>query len=207
MPLTTPLAIAPGASLTPTFAEFPVWLIVLGGVAVVGVLWLIGIYNGCVRLRNRVKNSWSQIDVQLKRRYDLIPNLVEVAKKFMSHEKEVLVGVTEARSACMNASGVQEQAAAENMLTGALKTLFAVSENYPELKSDRNMLQIQEELTATENRIGFARQHYNDSVMEYNTKIESAPTVFVAGMFGFEAAEFFEIEEPAQREVPKVDFG
>jgi LemA protein len=144
--------------------------------------------------------------VQLKRRYDLVPNLVECVKKFMAHEKETLTAVIQARSACMNAQGVKEQAQAENMLTGALKSLFAVSEAYPELKSDQNMMQLQEELTTTENRIAFSRQHYNDSVMQYNTAIETAPTVFVAGMLNFEAAEFFEVDEPSERKAPKVEF-
>lgn len=194
--------------ITPLFALEMMWivLIVLAGLAFLAILWIFGIYNGCVRLRNRVKNAWSQIDVQLKRRYDLIPNLIETVKKFMSHEKEVLTAVTEARSACMRAEGPEAQAKAENMLSGTLKSLFAVSEAYPELKSDQNMLQLQEELTSTENKIGFARQHYNDSVMTYNTQIESVPAVFFAGMLGFQKAEHFELDDEAQREVPKVDF-
>ena len=133
-------------------------LLIAGGIALVLLFFVFGLYNSCVRLRNRVKNAWSQIDVQLKRRYDLVPNLVECVKKYMSHERETLTAVAEARSACMKASGVKEQAHAENMLTGALKSLFAVSEAYPQLKADQNMMQLQEELTATENRIGFARQ-------------------------------------------------
>jgi len=178
----------------------------IAGVAILFILWLFGLYNACVRLRNRVKNAWAQIDVQLKRRYDLIPNLVNTVKKFMEHEKDVLTAVTEARSACMKNQGVKEQAPSENMLSGALKSLFAVSEAYPELKSDQNMLQLQEELTATENRISFSRQHYNDSVMQFNTRIQTAPTVFFAGLFKFEEAEFFEVEESSEREVPKVEF-
>ncbi len=178
----------------------------IAGVAILFILWLFGLYNACVRLRNRVKNAWAQIDVQLKRRYDLIPNLVNTVKKFMEHEKDVLTAVTEARSACMKNQGVKEQAQSENMLSGALKSLFAVSEAYPELKSDQNMLQLQEELTATENRISFSRQHYNDSVMQFNTRIQTAPTVFFAGLFKFEEAEFFEVEESSEREVPKVEF-
>lgn len=181
-------------------------LVVAVGALILLVIVLIGIYNKCVRLRNRVKNAWSQIDVQLKRRYDLVPNLVECVKKFMEHEKDTLTAVIQARSACMGASGVKEQAQAENMLTGALKSLFAVTEAYPELKSDKNMMQLQEELTSTENRIAFSRQHYNDSVMQYNTHIETAPTVFVAGMFNFEAAEFFEVDDPSERKAPKVQF-
>ncbi|MBN2490118.1 MAG: LemA family protein [Planctomycetes bacterium] len=181
-------------------------LLIVAAAAVVLLFLVFGLYNTCVRLRNRVKNAWSQIDVQLKRRYDLVPNLVECVKKYMAHERETLTAVTEARSACMRSQGVKEQAQAENMLTGALKTLFAVSEAYPQLKADQNMMQLQEELTATENRIGFARQHYNDSVMQYNTHIQTVPAVFIAGLFRFEEAEFFELESAAERQVPKVQF-
>ena len=178
----------------------------IAGVAVLFILWLFGLYNACIRLRNRVKNAWAQIDVQLKRRYDLIPNLVNTVKKFLEHEKDVLTAVTEARSACMKNQGVKEQAQSENMLSGALKSLFAVSEAYPELKSDQNMMQLQEELTATENRISFARQHYNDSVMRFNSMTQRIPTNIVASMGGFQPEEFFEIEEPAERENVKVSF-
>jgi len=181
-------------------------LIVIVGVCFLFLFWLFGLYNAAVRLKNRVKNAWSQIDVQLKRRYDLIPNLVECVKKFMEHEKETLTAVIQARSACMNATGVKEQAQAENMLTGALKSLFAVTESYPQLKADQNMMSLQEELTSTENRISFARQHYNDAVMQYNTRIQTAPTLFIASMFKFEPAEFFEIEDAAERKAPKVAF-
>ena len=180
--------------------------LIVVGVLVLALGWIFGLYNACVRLRNRVKNAWSQIDVQLKRRHDLVPNLVECVKKFMEFEKATLTAVIEARSACMKTQGVKEQAQSENMLTGALKSLFAVTEAYPQLKSDQNMMQLQEELTATENRISFSRQHYNDAVMQYNTRIQTAPTVFFAGMFRFEDAEFFEVESAEERKVPKVQF-
>jgi LemA protein len=193
-------------SITLALGASMVVLLVIVGLCAIVLFWLFGLYNGAVRLKNRVKNAWSQIDVQLKRRYDLIPNLVECVKKYMEHEKETLTAVIQARSACMNATGVKEQAQAENMLTGALKSLFAVTESYPQLKADQNMMSLQEELTSTENRIAFARQHYNDAVMQYNTRIQTAPTLFIAGMFKFEAAEFFEIEDAAERKAPKVTF-
>lgn len=181
-------------------------ILILGGVGVLIIIIVAGIYNGLVRRRNNVKNSWSQIDVQLKRRYDLIPNLVETAKGYMKHEKEVLENVTRARNAAMNASGVKEQAAAENMLTDTLKTLFAVTEAYPDLKANENMLSLQEELTSTENKISYARQHYNDAVEVYNNKIEMFPSNMIASTFNFKPEEFFEIENPAEREAPKVEF-
>jgi LemA protein len=176
------------------------------GVGVLVVLWFITAYNGLIRLKNRVKNAWAQIDVQLKRRHDLIPNLVETAKGYMKHEKEVLENVTKARQQAVDVSGVKDQAAAENFLSQTLKSLFAVAESYPDLKANTNMLSLQEELSSTENKIAFSRQHYNDSAMRFNTKLEQFPTNTVAGMFNFEAAEFFEIEEPAERDVPKVEF-
>ena len=182
---------------------FLIGLVVL---AVVLVLIAVGIYNGLIGRRNRVKESWAQIDVQLKRRYDLIPNLVETVKGYASHEKETFENVTQARAAAINAGNVKDQAQAENMLTGALKSLFAVSENYPELKANQNFMQLQEELSSTENRIGFARQHYNDVVRGYNTAIQQVPANVLAGMFGFTAEDYFEIEEPAAREAPKVQF-
>ncbi|HUU42833.1 MAG TPA: LemA family protein [Planctomycetota bacterium] len=163
-------------------------------------------YNGLVRLRMRVKNAWAQIDVQLKRRYDLIPNLVETVKGYASHEKETLERVIQARNMAINAGGVKEQAAAENMLTGALKSLFAVSEAYPNLKANENFMQLQEELTSTENKIGFARQHYNDMVRALNTAIEVFPNNVIAGMFGFKQRDYFELTEEAAREAPKVTF-
>ena len=173
----------------------------------VGVLiWVVGIYNGLVRLRNQVKNAWSQIDVQLKRRHDLIPNLVETVKGYAGHEKSTLEGVTQARARAVSANGVGEQAQAEQELSGALGRLMLVVEQYPDLKANQNFLGLQEELTSTENRIGFSRQHYNDSVMVYNTKIQSFPPNIIAGMFNFGEEEFFELEDAAAREAPKVAF-
>ena len=158
-------------------------------------LWLQ--YNGLVRLRNGTKNAWSQIDVQLRRRYDLIPNLVETVKGYAEHEKETCEAVVQARSAAMAGRTVGEHAQHENVLTGALKSLFAVAEAYPDLKANENFLQLQEELVSTESRIAFARQHYNDSVLGYNNKIETFPSNIVAGSFKFEQAEFFEAEDEA----------
>jgi LemA protein len=181
------------------------WIIAL--VIVVGlVLIVVGIYNGLVRARQQSQNAWSQIDVQLNRRHDLIPNLVETAKGYLKHERETLEAVTRARQMAVDAKGVAEQAKAENMLTSTLRSLFAVSENYPALKANENMLKLQEELASTENRIGFSRQHYNDSVMGYNTKIEQFPGNIFANTFGFQKAEYFEIEDPQQRANVKVQF-
>ena len=178
---------------------FPAILVILLFIAV-------GLYNTLVRLRKRCDNGWAQIDVQLKRRYDLIPNLVETVKGYMAHEKEVLENVTKARQQAIDVSGVKDQAKAENLLTSTLRTLFAVSENYPDLKANTNMLAMQEELVSTENKISFARQHYNDCVMVYNTRIETVPSNMVASVFGFNQADFFELEDEGQREAPKVSF-
>lgn len=168
------------------------------------VIFIISTFNRLVALRNRVRNAWSQIDVQLKRRYDLIPNLVEVVKDYMEYEQETLQRVVEARNAAISAQGPKAQGAAENMLTGALRQLFALVENYPDLKANQNVMSLQEELTSTENKISFSRQHYNDMVMTFNTRIEQFPANIVAGTFNFREEEFFEIGE-ADREVPKVD--
>ncbi|MGB9625614.1 MAG: LemA family protein [Phycisphaerae bacterium] len=170
------------------------------------VLMLIGMYNGLVRARLAVKNAWSQIDVQLKRRYDLIPNLIETVKGYAAHERGTLEAVVKARQQCIDASGVRSQASAENMLTGALRQLFALAEAYPDLKANQNFSQLQEELASTENKISFARQYYNNTVENYNARIQSFPTVLFAGMFGFTPEEFFELEDVAQREAPKVKF-
>ena len=183
----------------------------MGGLAILGLVVifgfiLAGIYNGLVRLRNQVKNGWSQIDVQLKRRHNLIPNLVETVRGYAGHEKETLESVTRARSQAAGATGVQNQAAAETGLTGALSRLMVVIEQYPNLRANENFLSLQEELTATENRIGFARQHYNDSVMHYNTRMQSFPANLLAGTFHFTAEEFFEVEDGASRQVPKIAF-
>ncbi len=176
-------------------------------IPVVILIWLVGIYNGLVGLRNRVKNAWSQIDVQLKRRYDLIPNLLETVKGYASHERETLEAVVKARQQAINVSdSIVDQAKAENMLSQTLRSLFAVAESYPDLKANQNFLALQEELTSTENKISFSRQHYNDSVMRFNNKTEMFPSNLVPGVFKFEAAEFFEVEESEQREAPKVSF-
>jgi len=175
-------------------------------VLVLLILVAIGMYNGLVAARNRVRNAFSQIDVQLKRRYDLIPNLVETVKGYATHEREVFERVTAARQQAIGASGVANQAAAENMLTGALRQLFAVAEAYPDLKANQNFSQLQEELSSTENKIGFARQYYNNTVENYNTRLQQFPTVLIAGMFGLEQAEFFEMENAAEREPVKVKF-
>ena len=183
---------------------FLITLGVVGALVLLVVLWLVGTYNSLVRMRQEVKNAWAQIDVQLKRRADLIPNLVNAVKGYLKHEREVLEQVTQARYKAMQATGVRERAQAEGELSQVLGRLFAVFENYPELKANQNVLELQEELTHTENAISFARQHYNDVVMKYNTRLQSFPTNLVAGAFGFREAEFFEVPE-AQREAPKVD--
>lgn len=176
------------------------------GILAVVVLFVILAYNGLVGARNRVRNAYSQIDVQLKRRYDLIPNLVETVKGYAAHEKETLERVVKARQQCIDVSGVANQAQAENMLTGALRQLFALSESYPDLKANQNFSQLQEELTSTENKISFSRQHYNNTVENYNTKLQVFPTVLIANMFGFTPEEFFELQDAAAREPVKVQF-
>lgn len=166
-------------------------------------------YNGLVRLRNIVKNAWSQIDVQLKRRFDLIPNLVETAKGYMKHENETFVKVTEARAqamAAINSGNVKEVGAAAANLDGSLAKMMMTFENYPELKANQNFLALQEELSSTENKIAFARQAYNDAVLEYNNKVEMFPTNIIAGMFNFKQSDFFEIEDKSEKQAPKVTF-
>lgn len=180
-------------------------LIIIIGLLIALALIVAGFYNRLVTLRNRVSNAWSQIDVQLKRRYDLIPNLVETVKGYAAHEKEVLERVTEARAQAVAAGGVAEQAAAENQLTQTLRSLFAVVENYPELKANQNFLLLQEELSGTESKIAFARQFYNDSVLKYNTAIQSFPGNVFAGVFGFGERQYFEAE-PESRGPVKVEF-
>jgi LemA protein len=181
---------------------FIVLLIIIGVVAVAAI----GIYNGLIIARNRCDNSWAQVDVQLRRRYDLIPNLVETVKGYAKHEREVFEKVTQARTSAINAGTVKDQAQAENMLSGALKTLFAVAENYPELKANQNFLQLQEELSGTESKIAYARQFYNDMVMKFNQKQQVFPANVIANMFNFKEKEYFEIEEPAAKEPVKVSF-
>jgi len=182
--------------------------VVIGVLAVLLVLF-VATYNGLIRLRNQTKNAWAQIDVQLKRRHDLIPNLVETVKGYMIHERETLESVTNARNLAQGAvgKGVGAQSKAEGELSGALSRLLAVSENYPDLKANQNFLALQEELTSTENKIAFSRQYYNDSVLKYNNKTQMFPSNAIAGMTGFKAGEFFEVEVPAEREAPKVSFG
>jgi LemA protein len=181
------------------------WIIPVA-VTVILVFFVVGIYNGLVRRRKEVDNAWAQIDVQLKRRCDLIPNLLETVKGYAAHEAGVLEKVTQARSAAMAARGTTEKIAAETSLGGALRSLMVQVEAYPELKANQNFLALQEELTSTENRIGFARQHYNDSATNYNTAIALFPAVIFAGMFGFRAAELWQITDAAEREVPKIKF-
>ena len=181
-------------------------LIVIGVILVLIILFVIGIYNTLIRLRNQVDNAWSQIDVQLKRRHDLIPNLVETAKGYMQHERQTFEAITQARSQAMGAKTVGEAAKAEGALTEALSKFMLVVENYPELKANQNFLSLQETLTSTENKIAFARQGYNDQVLFFNNKIQMFPSNIIANMFNFTKREFFEIEDAAEREVPKVSF-
>ncbi len=170
------------------------------------VLWAIWAYNSFIRLINRAKEAWADIDVQLKRRYDLIPNLIETVKAYASHEQDTLAKVTEMRTAAMNATGMEAQGQAENMLTGALKSLFAVSENYPDLKANENFAELQRELVDTENKIQASRRFYNTNVRDLNTAVESFPNNVIANMFKFEQRDFFELEEDAARDPVKVDF-
>ena len=183
-------------------------LYVIIGIVVILLVMLVATYNGLVRLRNQVKNAWAQIDVQLKRRYDLIPNLVETVKGYTKHERETLEAVTKARNLAQQGSsaGAAERSKLEGELSSALSRLMVVVEQYPDLKANQNYLALQEELTSTENKIGFSRQYYNDSVMTYNNKIQMFPSNIIAGMTGFKAGEFFEVTAPAEREAPKVSF-
>jgi LemA protein len=191
------------------------WIVL--GLLVLGILWLIGIYNRLVRLRNRFKNAFAQIDVQLKRRYDLIPNLVETAKGYLAHERETLEAVIAARNSAVqglsaassdpaDAEAIKKLGQAEAQLSGALGRLMALAEAYPDLKANQNMMQLSEELTSTENRVAFARQAYNDAVMVYNTSCETFPNSMIAGQFRFRQAELFEIEIAEEREAPQVSF-
>jgi LemA protein len=182
-------------------------VIVIIVVVVLLALIFAAMYNSLVRRRNQVDNSWSQIDVQLKRRHDLIPNLVEAVKDYMSYEQETLTNVTQARAAAVaaGAQGPEAQAKAEGALTNTLRSLFAVAENYPDLKANQNVMSLQEELTATENKISFARQFYNDSVLNYNNKLQTFPSNMIAGMFNFTPRQFFETTTEEEREPVKVD--
>lgn len=183
----------------------PVVVILIAVVAVIG-LYVMVTYNSLVGLKNKVDNGWAQIDVQLRRRYDLIPNLVETVKGYATHERETLEAVITARNVAMNASGTADQAAAENMISGTLKSLFALSEAYPDLKANQNFLNLQEELTGTEGRIAYARQFFNDMVVRFNTKIQKFPGNLIAGRLGFSEREYFEVETTARGPV-QVDFG
>ncbi|MFT5301312.1 MAG: LemA protein [Mariniblastus sp.] len=195
----------------------PIWivLIVLVVFFLIFAMWAMGVFNNLVKLRNRFENAFSQIDVQLKRRHDLIPNLVNVAKGYMSHEKETLEAVIQARNQAVSAGSganprdgdsMDQMANAESNLNGALGRLLMIAESYPDLKANENMLALQEELTSTENKVSFARQAYNDAVTVYNTTREQFPANVVAGTFGFDSARLFEVDEPAERNAPKVEF-
>ena len=183
-----------------------VGLIIVGVVIVLLVLFIIGIYNSLIGLRNQVDNAWSQIDVQLKRRHDLIPNLIETTKGYMQHERGTFEAITNARSQAMGAKTVAESAKAEGVLGEALSKFMLVVENYPDLKANQNFLALHEELTSTENKISFARQNYNDQVLFFNNKIQMFPSNVIAGMFTFSKRDFFQVESAAEREVPKVSF-
>ena len=180
--------------------------LILMGLIVVVVVWVVGLYNGLVRLRNQVKEAWAQVDVQLKRRFDLIPNLMETVKGYMTHERETLEAVTNARASVANAGSMPDRMNAEGGLTAALGKLFAVVENYPDLKASTNFLALQEELSSTENKISFSRQFYNETVMRLNNKVQMFPSNIIAGMFNFKEEDFFEITDEAEREAPKVKF-
>ena len=180
------------------------WVVL--GLVVVVVLWLVATYNRLVALRNRIQNAWSQIDVQLRRRYDLIPNLVETVKGYAKHESGVFERVTQARNMAANAQTVKAQGEADNMLTGALKSLFAVAEAYPDLKANQNFLMLQEELAGTESKVAYARQFYNDVVMKFNLKQQVFPSNILANMFGFKTREYFQIEEEVAKGPVKVSF-
>lgn len=180
------------------------WIIIV--IIAVIILWIIAAYNSFIRRINRTKEAWSDIDVQLKRRYNLIPNLVQTVKGYAKHEREVLERVTEARTKAMNAQSIEEHSKSENMLAGALKSLFAVSENYPQLKANENFLELQRELSDTENKIQAARRFYNTNVRDLNIKVDSFPANLVAQIFKFKKQEFFELEEKAEKEPVNVSF-
>jgi len=177
-------------------------LVIIAAVAIMAI----GMYNSLITLRNRCDNGWSQIDVQLRRRYDLIPNLVETVKGYAKHESTVFQNVTQARAAAVGAQSVKEQGQADNVLTGALKSLFAVAENYPELKANQNFLMLQEELAGTESKVAYARQFYNDTVMKFNMRQQVFPSSIIANMFGFKPREYFQIEEEVAKGPVKVQF-
>ena len=183
-----------------------VWVIIILVIIVLIIAFIASIYNGLVKGRLKAKNAWSQIDVQLQRRFDLIPNLVEIVKGYMAHESDVLTKVTELRTSWANASSISEKAELDNQLSGALKTIMAVSENYPDLKASQNFSELQEELRNTENKISFSRQFYNDSVTMYNTKLEVFPSNIIANMFNFKPEELFKVDSEEARKNVKIDF-
>ena len=180
--------------------------IVILGIVVIAVLWLIAVFNSLIRLRNQTDEAWADIDVQLKRRYDLIPNLIETVKGYAKHERELFEKVTQARGAAMGAQSVADKGNAENMLSSTLKSLFAVAENYPDLKANQNFAKLQDELSDTENKVQAARRFYNGNVRDFNTKIQVFPNNMIAGSMGFKPYEFFEIAEAGEREPVKVNF-
>jgi LemA protein len=182
-----------------------VWLVILGAIVLIAVL-LVGMYNKLVRLRNHAENAWAQVDVQLRKRYDLIPNLVEAVKGYAAHERGVFQEVTEARTRAQQAQGVQDQAQAENALTAAIGRLFAVAEAYPQLRATENFQQLQAQLSEVEGQIAVARQVYNDTVLSYENALETVPTSVIAGIFNFRPREYFEVEDAAMREAPQVSF-
>jgi LemA protein len=182
-------------------------ILIVSGLAVVFGVFIIGLYNGLVGARNEVKNAWSSIDVQLKRRHDLIPNVIEAVKGYAAHERQTLDAVIKARQEAVGSQGsVEERAKAENALTRSLRSLFALAEAYPNLKANENFIALQEELASTENKIGFSRQYYNDAVMRYKNKVEMFPGNIIAGMFNFQVEPFFQLEAAGDREVPQVKF-
>mgnify|MGYP004005817807 FL=1 len=180
--------------------------IILLVILVIVVFYVIGLYNSLIRLKNQVGSGWSQIDVQLKRRQDLIPNLIETCKGYMKHEKETLENITNARSNAMGADSISDKSSAEGALSGSISKFMLVVENYPDLKANANFISLQEELSSTENKIAFSRQNYNDQVLFFNNKIEMFPSNIIAGSFNFKQADFFEIEDKTERDVPKVKF-
>lgn len=182
-----------------------VTIVILVAIAAI-VLWLISVFNSLIRLRNQTDEAWSDIDVQLKRRYDLIPNLIETVKGYAKHERELFEKVTQARTAAMGAQSPEDKGKAENMLSGTLKSLFAVAENYPELKANQNFAKLQDELSDTENKIQASRRFYNGNVRDFNTKIQVFPNNMIAGMLGFKKYDFFEVEEEGERKNVKVSF-
>ncbi len=181
-------------------------LLIILGIIVILVFMVIGIYNSLIRLRNQVKNAWAQIDVQLKRRHDLIPNLIETVKGYMVHERQTLESITNARASAMNATNMSDRVKAEGELSNLMGRLQVAVEAYPDLKANQNFMSLQEELTSTENKISFARQSYNDQVLFYNNKKQTFPSNIIAGMFNFKDEVFFEIQDQAEKEVPKVSF-